>query len=139
MTPSNSNVLLNPLNLIVGFDGCKSEIQKLPTPELKQLEHFWFGKDGDELLNALKISNWVSFELGVRQGWWKNWNENGPIPFTNKFKLSDFPENATTANLVHKLGMFPSLTQARKNGFNEPLTTGEFSFKKGMLKAIITD
>ncbi len=39
--------------------------------------------------------------------------------------LQDLPPGATMANVMVKLGVFPSVTQARKNGWDKPIELGE--------------
>jgi hypothetical protein len=52
--------------------------------------------------------------------------------------ISDFPPNATTAHVAAKLGLFPSIGQARKNGWTEPLEVGKIiKAKKGTMRIIL--
>jgi hypothetical protein len=46
----------------------------------------------------------------------------GPIEKNDKFIV--FPENWTMADIVHAAGIFPSRTQARKNGWDKPIPLG---------------
>lgn len=62
-----------------------------------------------------------------------------PIAPAHRFKIKDLPPDTTMAYIVHKIGMFPSVTQARKNGFNNPLKTGEFFFTKKKIRVIIEE
>lgn len=52
------------------------------------------------------------------------------------FKLSDFSEvnNPLMAHVMAKAGIFPSVSQARKNGWNKPLTTGSWSVTKKKIR-----
>ena len=38
---------------------------------------------------------------------------------TNSFKLTDFPDNALMAHVMAKAGIFKSISQARKNGWDQ--------------------
>lgn len=85
----------------------------------------------------VKVRNLLGFEQGVRQDWWEDWNESAPIPFPKSFSIAELGEGATTANIVVALGLFPSITQARKNGFNGPLQVGTVEFTKRKIRAKI--
>lgn len=86
---------------------------------------------------AVRLLVLLGFELGVRQGWWEDWNVDAPIPFPKKFSIAELGPTATTANIVVALGIFPSITQARKNGFNAPLEVGMVEFTKRKIRAEI--
>ena len=61
------------------------------------------------------------------------------VEFPKILKLSELPPNPTTAHVAVALGIFPSITQARKNGWNEPLVPGEFEFTKKRKRVLIVD
>lgn len=42
------------------------------------------------------------------------------------FRLCEFGEGATMAHVMHRAGAFPSVSQARKNGWNRPIEPGEW-------------
>lgn len=102
---------------------------------LRDIRHIPEVIDGQHWL--FPLLSWADFEFGIRRKWWADFDENEPISFPKQFKLEDFPEGATTANLAAKLEVFTSITQARKNNVNAPLTKGLHSFKKGKVRAII--
>jgi len=52
----------------------------------------------------------------------------------NSFKLSDFSEGALMAHVMHKAGIFPSVSQARKNGWDRPIEVGQWSVTKKKIK-----
>lgn len=52
-------------------------------------------------------------------------------------KVSELPENATMANIAVLLEIFPSLTQARKNGFDRPITLGKHTLTKRKIEVEI--
>lgn len=74
----------------------------------------WAQKNNDHCMN-----------LGLSRGWWEKFNDKGPI-CVKRFKISDFKWEAEL--LVH-LGIFESITQARKNGIKKPIVTGVHFFK----------
>lgn len=92
--------------------------------------------DLDVFLRSLHIA---MMEFGVRQGWWEDFDERGPIPFPKEFHLSDFPAEPLLAHLAVKLEVFPSFTQACKNGMKVPLTLGLHTFRKGKIRAVVTN
>ena len=52
----------------------------------------------------------------------------------NSFKLSDFPESALMAHVMHKAGVFPSIGQARKNGWDRPIEVGSWTVTKKKIR-----
>ena len=122
----------------LSFQELKEMFQAFTTQELLTFRKRKITEMDDEEFKVFLRSRCIAdFELGVRQKFWEDFTEKEPIPFPKVFKMEDFPEGATTAHLVVKLGIFPSVTQARKNGFNNNLTMGLHSFKKGLVRAII--
>jgi len=77
----------------------------------------------------------IDMELGVRIGWWEDWDQAGPIDFPQTFKMSQFGDEPQLAHVLVELKIFPSLTQARKNGFDKPLTLGDHVFTKRKIRA----
>lgn len=98
---------------------------------------------GQQLWNrgiVLEGSDWIGIQM-VLDGCFSAWDiENSePIDFPKIFRLSELPEGATFANIAVELGIFPSLTQARKNGFDRPLTLGEHILTKKKIRISITE
>jgi len=77
----------------------------------------------------------IDMELGVRMGWWEDWDRNGPVDATQTFRMSQFGDEPQLAHILVELKIFPSLTQARKNGFDKPLTLGDHVFTKRKIRA----
>jgi hypothetical protein len=104
-------------------------------------------------IEVVKAKNTADIEAMV--GIWWDKVENGvPIPFPTAFELCtnenfigpldafQFRKSATMADLVVRIGLFPSLSEARKAGHNKPITLGEHRFKNGKMgikRVIITE
>lgn len=86
-------------------------------------------------LDGIKMRVLIGYEIGVRQGWWEDYTADAPFPFPVEFSLASFGASPTEAHLVHALGLFPSVIQARKNGFTKPLTLGNYTFTKKNIRA----
>lgn len=54
-----------------------------------------------------------------------------------EFELADFSETALMAHVMKEAGLFPSIGQARKNGWDKPITTGEWTVGKNKIKVVI--
>ena len=54
----------------------------------------------------------------------------------NIFSLKEHPN---ISSIVSALGIFPSVTQARKNGFDKPTTLGEYVFTKRKIKCTVVE
>jgi len=59
-------------------------------------------------------------------------------PGAQIFKISDFPENTLLAHVMFKAGIFPSVGQARKNGWNIPICIGVWEVTKKKIKIEIS-
>lgn len=57
------------------------------------------------------------------------------------FSMGDFADIKTPlmAHVMAKAGIFPSVGQARKNGWNKPLITGEWTVTKKKIKIIVEE
>lgn len=74
-----------------------------------------------DYLSELRRTNRLNLEWGVQQGWWDAVSPEGePIKYRD-FKLADHPSMAT---IMVALGVFPSVTQARKNGWDKKTEVG---------------
>jgi len=97
-------------------------------PEIKQ-----------DFLNKIKKSNEEGMQRGADQGWWPSWDEKGPRPWPWELRLSDFKPHETMAHALVQIGVFESVGDARRNGWNKPITTGEWWFKKKTVHLIIKE
>lgn len=88
----------------------------------------WTGKRldlrEDVFVLDIKRRNLFGFEHGRRQGWWRGWAEAGPWQ-PKKAKAIDF-DGKTMAHVMAELNLFPSVGQARKNGWDKPVERGLF-------------
>ena len=92
-----------------------------------------------EFLDRIREENNLAKIDGFFEGWWEL-DEDGNIAAPpQKFKISDFPENAVMAHVVAAAGIFPSVSQARKNGHDKPLVAGEFVLTKKKIRIIVVD
>lgn len=55
------------------------------------------------------------------------------------FKRSEFPENALMAHVMAQAKIFPSVGQARKNGWDKPIEIGSWSVTKKKIQIEVTD
>ena len=53
------------------------------------------------------------------------------------FLVSDFPAGALMAHAMHRAGIFSSITQARKNGWDKPIEKGTFVVTKKKIQIIL--
>lgn len=89
-----------------------------------------------EFLKDISRRNQEGVIEGALEGWWElddNGNMSAP-PIV--FKLSDFADvkNPLMAHVMAKAEIFPSVGQARKNGWDKPLTEGEWTVTKKKIK-----
>jgi hypothetical protein len=62
-----------------------------------------------------------------------------PDPEGNDGQWIKFPESWTMAHIMHAAGIFPSVTQAKKNGWDKPISHGfsDFVVTKQKIKIYI--
>lgn len=72
---------------------------------------------------------------GWLDGWWDLDDNFEPIQMPQVFFIEDFAEirNPLMAHVMAKAGIFPSVGQARKNGWDKPLTIGAWRVTKRKL------
>lgn len=108
-----------------------AELEKLPpkpipTEAEREATEKWFVE-----LNVRK-NKWLA-EMATL-GWWDlKEDESGDLVPVSKAKvvfISDFPENATMAHVMHSCGLFKSIGDARRNGWNRPIEVGVFTVGK---------
>lgn len=78
---------------------------------------------------AVRRKNLAGLEFGRRQGWWTGFSKSGPNVTIETIKVDDWNQQ-TMAHLVVHLGWFPSVSQARKNGWDRPVEPGVFRMGK---------
>ena len=76
----------------------------------------------DVFLLDLRRRNLFGLEHGVRQGWWRGWNQSGPWK-PRQVLAADFA-GQTMAHVMAGLALFPSVGQARKNGWDCEIVPG---------------
>ena len=77
----------------------------------------------------------AGLEYGRRQGWWRAYTEDGPLPNPKQVRAADY-EGKTMAHVMADAGFFPSVSQARKNGWDRPVITGQFKVGKNWVKCV---
>lgn len=129
--------------------------------ERKEIEHQMFRAKLDEELkrkqakgakwekeNPEEFARWFeelveqnrrNLQDGADLGWWDVDEDGNMLSPAKRFKLSDFPKNAVMAHVMAKAGIFPSIGQARKNGHDTPIKTGEFVVTKRKIRIIVED
>lgn len=104
-------------------------------------EDFW-GEGGKAVwFENLKETNRLRIaQLAAQFGWELDSNGN-PLPLPVIFSKSKLEsENKTLmAHVVAEMGIFPSVGQARKNGWDKPLELGDFSATKKKIRFRIVE
>lgn len=85
--------------------------------------------DHETFMVAVHQKNLAGFELGQRWNWWESYTDRGPDTPPKRVKLADYV-GKELAHVMADLEFFPSLTQARKNGWARPVEPGRFKIGK---------
>lgn len=88
-------------------------------------------------LKKLQKKNHKALQRGVERGWWDLTEKGVPVSPAKRFKISDFPENAVMGHVMAAAGIFPSISQARKNGWGDPIQPGEWIVTKKKIRIVV--
>ena len=88
-----------------------------------------------EFLLAVRRKNLAGLEHGRRQGWWRDFSPQGPDTPAKQLRFDDC-KHQTLAHVMADLGWFPSVSQARKNGWDRPVERGLFKVGKNRVVEI---
>lgn len=88
-----------------------------------------------EFMIAVRRRALAGLEHGRRQGWWRAYTEDGPLPNPKQVRATDY-EGKTMAHVMADVGFFPSVSQARKNGWDRPVEIGRFKVGKNWVKCV---
>jgi hypothetical protein len=78
--------------------------------------------------------------FGILAGWWLDVRDGKPVPLPQIIRIQDLePHENTMAHILARFEIFKSISEARKNGWNKPIETGDHWFKKKTLCVRITD
>lgn len=78
----------------------------------------------------------------VLDGEWDLISQGGkvrPIAKTAELAIQDFPKNAVLAHVMHRAGLFESVGEARKNGWNKPIAVGLYLVGKDKRRVRVVD
>lgn len=92
--------------------------------ELEPVDQDW--------LDELKKKN-IEFMKSQNGVWWESLDDrNNPVPFPIVVSKSSFGDRQTMAHVLVSIGIFPSLSEAKKNGGwdKKPIVLGEIKAKK---------
>lgn len=115
-----------------------AELSHLPMSDLEMLSNqpLPVGAPERMWLVAVKRRNLSGLEFGKRLGWWKDYTVDGPIsPVVTKLQR-DYHDK-TMAHVMADLGWFPSVSQARKNGWDKPVELGTHRVGKNRIVTIV--
>lgn len=60
-----------------------------------------------------------------------------PVAKAIEFNISDFPENAMMAHVMRRAGVFGSVGEARRNGWNRPIAPGLYLVGKDKRRVLV--
>ena len=88
------------------------------------------------LIERIRRENQEGVIEGFLNGWWDLDEDGNMAAPAQVFKLSDFADvkNPMMAHVMAKAGIFTSISQARKNGWDKPLVEGEWTVTKKKLR-----
>lgn len=89
-------------------------------------KEFWGGKTKTAWLKGVEKSNAKAIKQGADRGWWDIDADGNPQKKAVRFSISEMvsQNKPLMAHLMVELGFFPSVGQARKNGWDKPLELG---------------
>ncbi|MDR3547034.1 MAG: hypothetical protein P4M11_01940 [Candidatus Pacebacteria bacterium] len=95
----------------------------------------------ENFLEMVMIQNDRHLHRGVLNGWWDDVDEKRrqPIPFPIIVNIHGKPEGTTMAHVFHEAGLFKSVSDARKQGWNKKVELGEHFLFKRTKRVLIID
>lgn len=119
-------IIMIEINIHTNWDERKQFLRLCSDEQIDQMRNLiWYKeKTNEECICLLKFRNHVGYEYGYRQGWWKDYDVDRPVLVLegNNFQ--------SMAHIMVHAGVFDSITNARKNGWNKPVTIGDIEIKK---------
>lgn len=107
----------------------------------------------EQFLERIRKENVEGMFEGMRMGWWEGFDNDGPFRIfeidTSRFEPNTvmahvvmavfiFKENGPFRHPLTNLGCpFKSIGDARKKGWNKPITKGEHRLKGGRIRIIV--
>lgn len=92
---------------------------------------FWGFENGQPLTKQDKMARWTAFNdafvvEGEKLGWWEIGKDGNPqrLPIVISIAVMVAANKPLMAHLMVDLEFFPSVSQARKNGWDKPLELG---------------
>lgn len=96
------------------------------------------GFSDEAWLAALKENNNREMIAGIKQKWWDKVDAKGnPVPFAIRVKKEEFTDKQTMAHVLSHVKFFESVSEAKKQGHNGPIKSGEFFFFNKKKRLII--
>ena len=114
----------------------KQQANDLHTEQLDQAKQ-WRIKHPQEWqkwFNDIKQQNRQSVIDGAQKGWWEVDQDGNMLAPTIVVDSKQLPENAVMAHVMKQAGIFDSVGEARRNGWNEPLTRGIITVTKRKIR-----
>lgn len=71
---------------------------------------------------------------GAKQGWWDVDEQGNMLAPPIVIDSTQLPDGALMAHVMAEAAIFPSVSQARKNGWDKPLTKGLFTVTKKKIR-----
>lgn len=117
-------------------------------------------RNNKALINLFKKDIEDGLQLGIDLEWWESvdWGKKKPIPFPIVFLMSSreirekqhdghklwitthvLNETDNFAHMLSAIGIFKSISEAKKAGWNKPIEPGEFLFKKKGIRIRVSE
>jgi hypothetical protein len=114
-----------------------TDLRTIPDDELEALRTARLPVDAphDVFMAALITRNEAGLEYGRRQGWWQDY-QHDPLPPRKTVKASDYASK-TMAHVMVDAGFFGSVSDARRNGWNKPVTKGLHAVGKTKIVEVV--
>ena len=112
-----------------------------PPPPPACDEEFW-GPGGKEVfIQNMRMRHALSIRvLASLHGWDLDGNDN-PLPPPSIFSMAELASERAVlmAHVMHKLGIFKSVGEAKRNGWDKPIELGDFTVTKKKIRFRIVE
>lgn len=83
-------------------------------------------------LSSVRAKNREDAIAGWQGGRWDLDDDHNPIPPRKHIRISDLPPNAVMAHVLHAAGVFRSIGEAKRNGWDKPIELGDLTTKRNL-------
>lgn len=119
----------------------KEKVNREHSDRLEEIGRRWdeHPEERKDFLSEIRERNREAAIEGWLDEWWDLDENFEPISLPHIIKASDLPLNALMAHVLHQAGIFKSVGEAKKNGWNKPIEFGDLMVTKRKIRIRVVE